>query len=70
MLHLCICVQVNLAAQVCSHSVHAGIRTLVALGQMNTAADSTALFLKEVNDVFDCLNVRAFGAGVKPHDPF
>ena len=33
---------------------------------MDKANENTAFFLKEVNDVFDSLNVRAFGSGAKP----
>ena len=50
--------QVNLTAQVCSHSVYAGIQTLVALWKMSQSAAENGNFLKEVNDVFDFLNVR------------
>lgn len=50
--------QVNLAAQVCSHSVYAGMQTLVALGKLESSAAETSQFLKEVNDVFDLLNIR------------
>jgi len=58
--------QVNLAAQVCSHTVYAGMRTLVALGQLDANADMTAVFLKSVNDLFDLLNVRVCGSGIRP----
>jgi hypothetical protein len=55
---LCISLQVNLAAQVCSSSVYAGMKTLTTLGKLPSSASETAVFLKEVNDVFDFLNVR------------
>ena len=53
--------QVCLAEQVCSNSVYAGLRTLVALGQISPEAEATAFYVKSVNDIFDCLNVRAYG---------
>jgi len=52
--------QVCLAEQVCSNSVYAGLRTLVALGQISPEAEATAFYVKSVN-IFDCLNVRAYG---------
>ena len=39
--------------------MYAGIQTLVALGRMSAEAAETACFLKDVNDVFDFLNVRS-----------
>ena len=49
-----------MAAQVCSHTVYAGIHTLVALGKLPPEAKETANFLKLVNDIFDALNVRHY----------
>jgi len=42
------------------------MRTLVALGQVDANADMTAVFLKSVNDMFDLLNVRVCGSGIRP----
>jgi hypothetical protein len=56
--------QVNLAAQVCSHTVSAGMHTLVSLGKLPPSAAVTADFLKMVNTIFDVLNVRVLKGAV------
>ena len=50
--------QVNLAAQVLSHSVAAGISTLVVLKQLNEDAKYTAQFIEHFDVLFNCFNSR------------
>lgn len=49
----------NLAAQVMSNTVAAGLCTLSALGKLPPAAKVTAEFVRSVNDIFDILNIRS-----------
>jgi hypothetical protein len=58
--------RVSLAAQVLSHSVSSGIRTLVHHHVLEAAALQTADFVQRVNDLFDMLNsVRLYDKGFK-----
>ena len=50
--------KVKLATQVLSNSVNSRIRTFVDLGQMEEEALQTASFVKELNDMFDLLNIH------------
>ena len=45
----------------CSNTVYAGMIILASVGKLRSEARMTAEFLKQVNDTFDLLNVRAFG---------
>ena len=45
----------------CSNTVYAGMMILASVGKLRSEARMTAEFLKQVNDTFDLLNVRAFG---------
>ena len=56
--------QVKLAALVCSQTVYAGMTILASMGTLRTEARMTAQLLKQVNDLFDMLNVRGFGSKV------
>ena len=55
--------KVKLATQLLSHSVFAGIKTLVELKKMPAEAMGTANFAKVCNDMFDFLNIS------QQHDP-
>ena len=48
--------RVNLATQVLSHSVAAGITTMVTLGALPKEANHTALFLDKFDRIFDTFN--------------
>ena len=48
--------KVNLAAQVISHSVAAGLSTYVALHAMTGSALGTAHFVSKMDTIFDCCN--------------
>ena len=50
--------RVNLAAQVLSHSVAAGISTLVVLKQLNEDAKYTTQFIEHFDVLFNCFNSR------------
>ena len=52
--------RVQLAAQVLSHSVAAGIYTHVSLGAMAAEAAFTAEFLDKIDSLFDCLNSSTY----------
>lgn len=54
--------RVCLAAQVLSHSCAAAIHTYVDLQKMPRESVQTAVFLQEVNDMFDMLNSTHIGA--------
>ena len=47
---------VNLAAQVLSHSVHAGINTLCALNHLRGEASTNAEFIGALDQLFNALN--------------
>lgn len=49
--------KVKLAVQVLSHSVSAGIKTLVSLKQLPPEANDTSLFVREIDELFDLLNI-------------
>lgn len=49
--------KVKLATQVFSHSVYAGMLTMITLHLLPPEAKQTAIFVKKVNDMFDLLNV-------------
>ncbi|PAA60200.1 hypothetical protein BOX15_Mlig018125g3 [Macrostomum lignano] len=56
--------KVSLAAQVLSHSVASGIRTLVHHNELSEDALQTAEFAKRLNDIFDMLNsAHLYGKG-------
>ena len=55
--------KVRLATQILSHSVYAGIKTLIDLKKMPPEAIETANFVKYCNDMFDLLNISV------PYDP-
>ena len=55
--------KVKLATQILSHSVYAGLRTMIDLNKMPAEAIGTANFVKYCNDLFDLLNISV------PHDP-
>ena len=48
--------RVNLATQVLSHSVAAGISTLCALGKLDSDASHTAKFIEQVDQMFNAFN--------------
>lgn len=51
--------RVRLATQVFSNKVYTGICTAIKTGEMKSAtAPATAEFLKNMNDIFDCLNSK------------
>jgi hypothetical protein len=49
--------KVKLAVQVLSHSVAAGMRTMITLKQLPVEAKSKADFIKEIDRLFDILNI-------------
>jgi hypothetical protein len=49
--------KVKLAVQVLSHSVAAGINTMVLLKKMPKEARQTADFIQKMDDMFDILNI-------------
>jgi hypothetical protein len=49
--------KVKLAVQVLSHSVAAGIRTMITLKQLPVEAKSTPDFIKGIDRLFDILNI-------------
>lgn len=58
--------RVSLAAQVFSHSVACGIKTMVHHGELEQEALQTSEFLKRINDAFDLLNsANLSGEGCK-----
>ena len=50
--------RVNLAAQILSHSVAAGIQTLCYLGKLNRDAEHTAKFIDKFDKIFNACNSR------------
>ncbi|KAG5274203.1 hypothetical protein AALO_G00133450 [Alosa alosa] len=53
--------RVRLATQVFSHTVAAGMKTMVDLGRLPSEALDTALFFQDMNRLFDILNSRTIG---------
>ena len=51
--------RVNLAVQVMSHSVAAGISTLVSLGHLPKEADQTAIFIDHFDKLFNVFNSKS-----------
>ena len=48
--------KVNLAAQVLSHTVAAGICTLIRTGYFEEKVQQTAIFIKEIDSIFNSMN--------------
>lgn len=63
--------KVRFATQVLSHSCSAAIKTLYSIdkskfGEYHDRAESTAIFKKKMDKLFDCLNSKAFICPKKP----
>ena len=57
---------VRLAVQVFSHSVHAGLMTYKERGLLPSEAEQTAVFIKQMNDLWDAFNCSDLhGRGLK-----
>ena len=61
MLHMAIFVTGKPSRTSVFNTVYAGMMILASVGKLRSEARMTAEFLKQVNDTFDLLNVRAFG---------
>lgn len=59
--------RVNLATQVLSHGVAAGIMTHVSLGSLPKEAVHTAEFIERMDQLFDCFNSGTLVNILKPH---
>ena len=57
--------RVNLAAQLLSHSVAAGISALVAIGRLEPEAQNTADFVERFDSLFNCFNSSRLSSGHK-----
>ena len=62
--------RVNLAAQVLSHSVAAGIYTLADLGKLPAEAKTTAEFVENFDQLFNAMNSKCFKSSQKMRHAF
>ncbi|XP_014673983.1 PREDICTED: uncharacterized protein LOC106814198 [Priapulus caudatus] len=56
----------HISATIFTDEVYAGMHILASIGRLGSQAHMTADFLKLVNNVFDLLNVRAYGKTAAP----
>jgi hypothetical protein len=54
--------RVKLATQVLSHSVAAGITTMVSLGALPSDAQATAVFIEKMDKLFNCFNSQSLSS--------